>query len=105
MSWSFTAVSYTHLDVYKRQVYGYKKDENGEWVIDEPSANVVKTIFNFVSYGYGRQVVPVEFPGIFPFVVRVGEGAVVVGIAHLLVDVYKRQRWGCRLTSVRGRTG
>ena len=38
-----------------------------------------------VSSGYGRTVIPVEFPGIFPFVFRVGEGAVVVGIAHLLV--------------------
>lgn len=40
-----------------RTVYGYKKDENGEWVIDEPSANVVKTIFNLYLKGYGQSMI------------------------------------------------
>ena len=35
--------------------YGYKKDENGKtkWVIDEPSAEVVKEIFNLFIQGHG----------------------------------------------------
>ena len=40
-----------------RTVYGYKKDENGEWVIDEPSANVVKMIFNLYLKGYGQSMI------------------------------------------------
>ena len=51
-------VSYTHLDVYKRQVvaylersYGYEKDENGEYRAKEPEASVIREIYDLVIQG------------------------------------------------------
>lgn len=36
-----------------RPIYGYKKAENGDWIIDEPSAIVVRKIFDLYLKGYG----------------------------------------------------
>ena len=47
------AVSYTHLDVYKRQVYGYLMDEDENFIIDEEAAPVVKQIYNLCLAGNG----------------------------------------------------
>ena len=50
-----TTVSYTHLDVYKRQPYGYMKDPDNkkQWIVDEEAAEVVKQIFALCLDGYG----------------------------------------------------
>lgn len=36
-----------------RPLYGYKKAENGDWLIDEPTAAVVQKIFDLYLKGYG----------------------------------------------------
>lgn len=36
-------------------VYGYKKDENGQWIVDDEAAEVVKTIFDLYLKGFGTQ--------------------------------------------------
>lgn len=36
-----------------RPIYGYKKAENGDWIIDEPAAIVVRKIFDLYLKGYG----------------------------------------------------
>ena len=36
-----------------RPIYGYKKAENGDWIIDEPAAFVVRKIFDLYLKGYG----------------------------------------------------
>ena len=38
-----------------RAIFGYKKDENGQWIIDEEAASVVKKIFDLCSSGKGVQ--------------------------------------------------
>ncbi|MGN0456487.1 MAG: recombinase family protein [Acutalibacteraceae bacterium] len=40
-----------------RAIYGYKKDENKEWIIDEPAAEVVRKIFQLCIDGYGIQMI------------------------------------------------
>ena len=40
-----------------RPVYGYKKAENGDWIIDEPAANVVRKIFELYLQGYGQSMI------------------------------------------------
>lgn len=40
-----------------RAIYGYKKDENKEWIIDPPAAEIVKTIFQLCLDGYGIQMI------------------------------------------------
>lgn len=36
-----------------RAIYGYKKDDSGQWVIDEYASKVVKKIFDWCLQGYG----------------------------------------------------
>jgi DNA invertase Pin-like site-specific DNA recombinase len=38
-------------------IYGYKKDENKEWIIDEETAKVVRKIFQLCIDGYGVQMI------------------------------------------------
>lgn len=38
-----------------RAIYGYQKDENGQWIIDEEAASVVKKIFELCIKGNGVQ--------------------------------------------------
>lgn len=40
-----------------RAIYGYKKDENKEWIIDKPAAEVVQKIFQLCIDGYGIQMI------------------------------------------------
>lgn len=40
-----------------RAIYGYKKDENKEWIIDEETADVVRKIFQLCLDGYGIQMI------------------------------------------------
>lgn len=40
-----------------RAIYGYKKDENKEWIIDEETADVVRKIFQLCLDGYGVQMI------------------------------------------------
>ena len=57
------SVSYTHLDVYKRQPYGYIKDPNNpkHWVIDEEAAQVVRRIFDMTLEGFGTEQIATQF--------------------------------------------
>ena len=38
-----------------RAIYGYQKDENGQWIIDEEAASVVRKIFELCIEGNGVQ--------------------------------------------------
>ena len=38
-----------------RAIYGYQKDENGQWIVDEEAASVVKKIFELCIKGNGVQ--------------------------------------------------
>ena len=38
-----------------RAIYGYQKDENGQWIIDEEAAAVVRKIFELCASGQGVQ--------------------------------------------------
>ena len=38
-------------------VYGYKKSENGDWIIDEPAAAVVRKIFELYLQDYGQSMI------------------------------------------------
>ena len=38
-----------------RAIYGYQKDENGQWMIDEEAASVVRKIFELCASGKGVQ--------------------------------------------------
>lgn len=40
-----------------KPVYGYKKAENGDWIIDESAANVVRKIFELYLQGYGQSMI------------------------------------------------
>lgn len=40
-----------------RPVFGYKKDENKEWIIDEPAAEIVRKIFQLYIDGYGTKMI------------------------------------------------
>lgn len=40
-----------------KAIYGYKKDENKEWIIDEETADVVRKIFQLCLDGYGIQMI------------------------------------------------
>ncbi len=40
-----------------RPIYGYKKDTNGDWIIDAPAAKVVKKIFELYLSGYGLSMI------------------------------------------------
>ncbi len=40
-----------------KAIFGYKKDENGQWIIDEESASVVRKIFQLCIDGYGVQMI------------------------------------------------
>lgn len=40
-----------------RAIFGYKKDENKQWIIDEDAAKVVRKIFQLCLDGYGVQMI------------------------------------------------
>lgn len=40
-----------------RAIFGYKKDENKQWIIDDEAANVVRKIFQLCIDGYGVQMI------------------------------------------------
>lgn len=40
-----------------KAIYGYKKDENGQWIIDEEAASVVRRIFQLCIEGKGVQMI------------------------------------------------
>lgn len=40
-----------------RAIYGYQKDENGQWIIDDEAANVVKEIFRLFIGGKGVKTI------------------------------------------------
>ena len=40
-----------------KAIFGYKKDDDGQWVIDSEAAEVVKKIFKLCLDGYGTQMI------------------------------------------------
>lgn len=40
-----------------KAIYGYKKDENGQWIVDEEAASVVRKIFQLCIDGNGIQMI------------------------------------------------
>ena len=40
-----------------KAIYGYKKDDDGQWIIDDEAAEVVKKIFQLCIDGYGVQMI------------------------------------------------
>ena len=86
------AVSYTHLDVYKRQVCGLGDDENGEFLLEELKQSGVNTEHVKVTAGLKSGVVPI-------MVDEDGERVIYVPVSYTHLDVYKRQILKCSAVS------
>ena len=82
-SYIITSVSYTHLDVYKRQIYTYGPIIHNDEVVKDMEKNGVTVINDLDELSYHEKGV---------MIIR-SHGISTVSYTHL--DVYKRQELHC----------